>query len=148
MVGWLFRAHGELCASHPWEVIVATLTLTVCMLTVDQRSVELPPDPHVGCGWRNNCAGLEVRHSVGRRCRVPGEFYLLSVFLLFFPLFLISSSTWLSHLFLGCPRSLFPLFFKSNVLYRIFVMLVFLHGQTPVIILLLTLLRNCGVHLL
>lgn len=59
MVGWLFRAHGELCASHPWEVIVATLTLTVCMMTVDQRPVGPPPDPNMGCGWRNNCAGLE-----------------------------------------------------------------------------------------
>ncbi|GFG35211.1 hypothetical protein Cfor_01315 [Coptotermes formosanus] len=59
MVGWLFRAHGELCASHPWEVIVATLTLTVCMMTVDQRPVGLRPDPNMGCGWRNNCAGLE-----------------------------------------------------------------------------------------
>ncbi|XP_021930666.1 3-hydroxy-3-methylglutaryl-coenzyme A reductase isoform X2 [Zootermopsis nevadensis] len=59
MVGWLFRAHGELCASHPWEVIVATLTLTVCMLTVDQRPLGLSPDPHMGCGWRHDCVGLE-----------------------------------------------------------------------------------------
>lgn len=33
----LFRAHGEFCVSHPWEVIVTTLTLTVCMLTMDQQ---------------------------------------------------------------------------------------------------------------
>lgn len=59
MVGWLFRAHGELCASHPWEVIVTTLTLALCMMTVDQRPVGLPPEPHVECGWRNNCVGLE-----------------------------------------------------------------------------------------
>jgi hypothetical protein len=60
MVGWLFRAHGEFCASHPWEVIVATLTLTVCMVTVDQRRLGLPSDPHMGCGWRHDCVGLEV----------------------------------------------------------------------------------------
>ncbi|PNF35485.1 3-hydroxy-3-methylglutaryl-coenzyme A reductase [Cryptotermes secundus] len=59
MVGWLFRAYGEVCASHPWEVIVATLTLTVCMLTVDQRPLRLPPDPYKDCDWRNNCSGLE-----------------------------------------------------------------------------------------
>nr|BAM45097.1 3-hydroxy-3-methylglutaryl coenzyme A reductase [Nasutitermes takasagoensis] len=59
MVGWLFRAHGELCASHPWEVIVTTLTLALCMMTVDQRPVGLPPEPHVECGWKNNCVGPE-----------------------------------------------------------------------------------------
>ncbi|KAK7865392.1 hypothetical protein R5R35_001876 [Gryllus longicercus] len=49
MVARVFRAHGELCASHPWEVIVATLTLTACMLTVDQQSQQADrgaPAPH------------------------------------------------------------------------------------------------------
>ncbi|XP_030369760.1 3-hydroxy-3-methylglutaryl-coenzyme A reductase [Scaptodrosophila lebanonensis] len=38
MIGRLFRAHGEFCASHPWEVIVALLTVTACMLTVDKST--------------------------------------------------------------------------------------------------------------
>lgn len=38
MIGRLFRAHGEFCASHPWEVIVALLTITACMLTVDKNN--------------------------------------------------------------------------------------------------------------
>ncbi|KAH8417875.1 hypothetical protein KR222_007531 [Zaprionus bogoriensis] len=38
MIGRLFRAHGEFCASHPWEVIVALLTITACMLTVDKST--------------------------------------------------------------------------------------------------------------
>lgn len=29
----LFREHGDFCASHPWEVIVALLALTICMMT-------------------------------------------------------------------------------------------------------------------
>jgi hypothetical protein len=62
MVGRLFRKLGEVCASHPWEVIVTTLTLTVCMLTVDQRPVGLPSDPYKDCDWRNNCVGLEVQY--------------------------------------------------------------------------------------
>ncbi|XP_032595854.1 3-hydroxy-3-methylglutaryl-coenzyme A reductase isoform X2 [Drosophila grimshawi] len=41
MIGRLFRAHGEFCASHPWEVIVAMLTITACMLTVDTSSSTL-----------------------------------------------------------------------------------------------------------
>ncbi|KAJ9589270.1 hypothetical protein L9F63_017515 [Diploptera punctata] len=53
MVGWLFLAHGQFCASHPWEVIVATFTLTACMLTVDPHPLGLPP------GWRKNCISLE-----------------------------------------------------------------------------------------
>lgn len=37
-VGRLFRAHGEFCASHPWEVIVALVTLTACIITFDKGS--------------------------------------------------------------------------------------------------------------
>ena len=32
MMGQFFRAHGKFCASHPWEVIVAVVTLTLCMM--------------------------------------------------------------------------------------------------------------------
>ena len=30
----VFRSHGEFCSTQPWEVIVATLTFLVCILTV------------------------------------------------------------------------------------------------------------------
>jgi hydroxymethylglutaryl-CoA reductase (NADPH) len=63
MVGWMFRTYGEVCASHPWEVIVSTLTLTVCMLTVDQRTMRRPLDPYKDCDTRNNCVGLEVQYT-------------------------------------------------------------------------------------
>ncbi|KAK9884139.1 hypothetical protein WA026_005090 [Henosepilachna vigintioctopunctata] len=33
----LFKRYGELCATHPWEVIVAVLTLTTIFLTVDHH---------------------------------------------------------------------------------------------------------------
>lgn len=33
----LFRYYGELCATHPWEVIVAVLTLTASFLTVERQ---------------------------------------------------------------------------------------------------------------
>jgi hypothetical protein len=36
----IFRSHGEFCASQPWEVIVATLTFLVCILTVWGRHSE------------------------------------------------------------------------------------------------------------
>nr|AFT62250.1 3-hydroxy-3-methylglutaryl coenzyme A reductase [Epicauta mannerheimi] len=49
----LFKVHGEFCAAYPWEVIVATLTLAVCMLTVDQQQhPTAPPKPIL-----RNCAG-------------------------------------------------------------------------------------------
>lgn len=59
MTSRFFRAHGEFCATHPWEVIVATLTLTACMLTVDQQHQVPPPKPIL-----HNCAGClhEVSH--------------------------------------------------------------------------------------
>jgi hypothetical protein len=34
----LFKSHGEFCASQPWEVIVATITFLVCVLTVLNRN--------------------------------------------------------------------------------------------------------------
>jgi hypothetical protein len=34
----LFKCHGEFCASQPWEVIVATITFLVCVLTVLNRN--------------------------------------------------------------------------------------------------------------
>nr|CAD7433645.1 unnamed protein product [Timema monikensis] len=64
MVSRIFQAHGEFCASYPWEVIVATLTLTVCMLTVDQRPIGLPPEPQRQCHWGNNCLGMEEYNAV------------------------------------------------------------------------------------
>ena len=33
-----FGAHGRFCASHPWEVIVTTVTLTVCILSMSVLS--------------------------------------------------------------------------------------------------------------
>jgi len=46
----VFRNHGEFCASQPWEVIVATLTFLVCILTVwgrqDQEQIN-----QVGENW-------------------------------------------------------------------------------------------------
>lgn len=70
MVGRLFRAHGEFCASHPWEVIVALLTLTACMLTVDKSTAAEPTPPtsssarHRHCqGWRESCDGFEAEYN-------------------------------------------------------------------------------------
>ncbi|KAK5639546.1 hypothetical protein RI129_012038 [Pyrocoelia pectoralis] len=31
-----FQAHGEFCAAHPWEVILAVVTVTICLFTVEQ----------------------------------------------------------------------------------------------------------------
>ncbi|ENN77771.1 hypothetical protein YQE_05743, partial [Dendroctonus ponderosae] len=37
---WCYiRYYGELCATHPWEVIVAVLTLTACFLTVEKQVI-------------------------------------------------------------------------------------------------------------
>jgi hypothetical protein len=62
MVSRVFKVHGSFCASHPWEVIVATLTLTVCVLSLETRVAITPPDtaktPTCNA-WRRNCP--EVR---------------------------------------------------------------------------------------
>jgi hydroxymethylglutaryl-CoA reductase (NADPH) len=80
--GRLFRAHGEFCASHPWEVIVALITFTACMLSVDNGkssansngqttgdpmlnadSANIKPMHYRQChGWRDSCDGFEAQY--------------------------------------------------------------------------------------
>lgn len=85
MIGRVFRAHGEFCASHPWEVIVALLTVTACILSVDKGSITTSIDPKDTTttktsspapvlpsassrfrpchGWRESCEGLEAEYN-------------------------------------------------------------------------------------
>jgi hydroxymethylglutaryl-CoA reductase (NADPH) len=72
----LFKSHGEFCASQPWEVIVATITFLVCVLTVFNRNFTqlLPyqqidssfdhddtcPNSGAVCGITNNAQVLEI----------------------------------------------------------------------------------------
>jgi len=46
----VFRAHGQMCASRPWEVIIGTLTVTVCMM-----SMSLFAANNKICGWNYKC---------------------------------------------------------------------------------------------
>lgn len=47
----IFGLYGELCATHPWEVIVAVITLTTCFLTLDKGVTPLTKKqtPCIGC---------------------------------------------------------------------------------------------------
>ncbi|KAK5600203.1 hypothetical protein CRENBAI_005825 [Crenichthys baileyi] len=49
MLARLFRLHGLLVASHPWEVIVGTLAVTVCLMNMNTLSTSSQM-----CSW-NNC---------------------------------------------------------------------------------------------
>lgn len=49
----IFRLYGELCATHPWEVIVAVITATTCLLTIDQKV----SDPDLPLRRTNTCPG-------------------------------------------------------------------------------------------
>ncbi|MEQ2260297.1 hypothetical protein XENORESO_012216 [Xenotaenia resolanae] len=49
MLARLFRLHGLLVASHPWEVIVGTLAFTVCLMNMNSLSTSSQM-----CSW-NNC---------------------------------------------------------------------------------------------
>ncbi|XP_077479169.1 3-hydroxy-3-methylglutaryl-coenzyme A reductase-like [Stigmatopora argus] len=61
MLARLFRLHGLLVAAHPWEVIIGTLALTVCLMSMNG----LAPNSHV-CRW-NECpkADAQPSHSSG-----------------------------------------------------------------------------------
>uniref|UniRef100_A0AAQ4PT18 3-hydroxy-3-methylglutaryl coenzyme A reductase n=1 Tax=Gasterosteus aculeatus aculeatus TaxID=481459 RepID=A0AAQ4PT18_GASAC len=61
MLARLFRLHGLLVASHPWEVIVGTLALTVCLVSMNHN---LAASSQM-CSW-NECPKVEEKvHSSG-----------------------------------------------------------------------------------
>lgn len=53
MLARLFRLHGLLVASHPWEVIVGTLALTVCLMSMNSLAASSQM-----CSW-NECPKVE-----------------------------------------------------------------------------------------
>ncbi|TDH02318.1 hypothetical protein EPR50_G00171800 [Perca flavescens] len=55
MLARLFRLHGLLVASHPWEVIVGTLTLTVCLVSMNNLATSSQM-----CTW-NKCPKAEEK---------------------------------------------------------------------------------------
>ncbi|KAL2079688.1 hypothetical protein ACEWY4_025432 [Coilia grayii] len=50
MLTRLFRMHGLFVASHPWEVIVGTVTLTICMMSMNMFT----GNDQI-CGWNYVC---------------------------------------------------------------------------------------------
>uniref|UniRef100_A0A7N8XPD7 3-hydroxy-3-methylglutaryl-coenzyme A reductase n=1 Tax=Mastacembelus armatus TaxID=205130 RepID=A0A7N8XPD7_9TELE len=58
MLARLFRLHGLLVASHPWEVIVGTLALTVCFVSMNSLSASSQM-----CSWNECPKAEEVSHS-------------------------------------------------------------------------------------
>ncbi|XP_019959571.1 3-hydroxy-3-methylglutaryl-coenzyme A reductase isoform X2 [Paralichthys olivaceus] len=54
MLTHLFRMHGLLVASHPWEVIVGTVTLTICMMSMNMFT----GNDQI-CGWNFDCPKTE-----------------------------------------------------------------------------------------
>nr|XP_009934720.1 PREDICTED: 3-hydroxy-3-methylglutaryl-Coenzyme A reductase isoform X2 [Opisthocomus hoazin] len=54
MLSRLFRMHGLFVASHPWEVIVGTVTLTISMM-----SMKMFTGNDKICGWNYECPKLE-----------------------------------------------------------------------------------------
>uniref|UniRef100_A0A4W4FXS2 3-hydroxy-3-methylglutaryl coenzyme A reductase n=1 Tax=Electrophorus electricus TaxID=8005 RepID=A0A4W4FXS2_ELEEL len=50
----LFRIHGLFVASHPWEVIVTTVTLTICMMSMNMFTGN-----NQICGWNFDCPKSE-----------------------------------------------------------------------------------------
>ena len=57
MLSRLFYAHGRMCATHPWEVIITSLTVTLCLVSM---SVYASPSFNKICGWNYKCHSEEV----------------------------------------------------------------------------------------
>ncbi|XP_040277355.1 3-hydroxy-3-methylglutaryl-coenzyme A reductase-like isoform X1 [Bufo bufo] len=50
MLSRLFRMHGQFVATHPWEVIVGTVTITICMMSMNMFTGN-----DKICGWNYEC---------------------------------------------------------------------------------------------
>ncbi|XP_025077274.1 3-hydroxy-3-methylglutaryl-coenzyme A reductase-like isoform X2 [Pomacea canaliculata] len=52
----LFREYGKICATHPWEVIIISLTVMLSLV-----SVSAYPSPEIDkiCGWNHVCENAE-----------------------------------------------------------------------------------------
>lgn len=59
MLSRLFRTHGQLCASKPWEVIIGTITLTICVSSMSLYAVS-----DKICGWNYICEESKVVLSI------------------------------------------------------------------------------------
>uniref|UniRef100_A0A3P8ZP16 3-hydroxy-3-methylglutaryl-coenzyme A reductase n=1 Tax=Esox lucius TaxID=8010 RepID=A0A3P8ZP16_ESOLU len=56
MLSGVFRLHGLVVASHPWEVIVGTIALTVCLMSMNN----LVTSDQI-CSWSHGCPKLQER---------------------------------------------------------------------------------------
>ncbi|XP_049882584.1 3-hydroxy-3-methylglutaryl-coenzyme A reductase [Pectinophora gossypiella] len=56
----VWGAHGEFCARHQWEVIVATLALLACAASVERNGVGNRSERCAG--WARACPGLEAEY--------------------------------------------------------------------------------------
>lgn len=70
MLTRLFRMHGLLVASHPWEVIVGTVTLTICMMSMNMFT----GNDQI-CGWNFDCPKTEEVRKLGERTSVFHTLY-------------------------------------------------------------------------
>lgn len=59
MMRSLFRVHGEFCASHPLEVVVATVTFISCLISM---GTTIYVDHAKVCGWNYECAKAQVNY--------------------------------------------------------------------------------------
>ncbi len=55
MLTSLFHTYGHMCASRPWEVIIGTITATVCLMSMSFFS-----EHRKICGWNYQCSVTEV----------------------------------------------------------------------------------------
>jgi len=63
-LSYYFGAHGRFCASHPWEVIVSIVTLTVCALSM---SVLRGGGVETVCGFTKPCQPKPTDEEVNNR---------------------------------------------------------------------------------
>ncbi|XP_067279812.1 3-hydroxy-3-methylglutaryl-CoA reductase b [Pseudorasbora parva] len=56
MLSRLFRLHGLFVASHPWEVIVGTVAMTMCLMSMNAFATN-----DQICGWNHQCPRVQEK---------------------------------------------------------------------------------------
>lgn len=110
MLKSIFWTYGKFCALHPWEVIIGTLSVTLCLMSMTMYSSEVKI-----CGWNYACSNMDKMQSFSTiGIKIARYVAVMSLYLKFRDLKKIGSH------YLLAVSALFALF--SSVLFSIAVL--------------------------
>lgn len=90
MLARLFRLHGLVVASHPWEVIVGTIALTICLVSMNSLSSsqqicswdDCPKVEEVSLADMSPCSKSKIDNEISKFCFVSQKTHSSDIIIL------------------------------------------------------------------